>query len=411
MKNQQYFLRLENATKAWFKVITEDVKIFVPSHMPQRFHKLMTDQNEKLCGPTPESDKAMLQSKYNGYDVFYLNISGLDDWDNSKEIRFDLSDKPDIVAAFVCIPKQDPGFPDRSLDVDFVRMELQDYYNDANNWYIFVMDKRCEELKSSEKYYDYVVENYLLCIWDDKFGSKDEDFFKTCKDKYGISQSEIDTAKNIILSNKQLKKYTFAITPELIKKLHAQQVNNTEAPMALPLVLDKNGFRQDLYATKHFLINGQTGTGKTILLKSILTSIDHQPKDANCKIILIDTKNFEFNEYSSEYLMTPVITNAQTAVEYLNQMQAPDTNVAIIIDELADLIAVRPDVQDILMNLAKNPKIHIIASTNRIGKLTNEFTDFFHGRMVFSGDKIGEYQYFSKAPYNFEQFYTKRSVL
>lgn len=87
MKNQQYFLRLENATKAWFKVITEDVKIFVPSHMPQRFHKLMTDQNEKLCGPTPESDKAMLQSKYNGYDVFYLNISGLDDWDNSKEIR------------------------------------------------------------------------------------------------------------------------------------------------------------------------------------------------------------------------------------------------------------------------------------------------------------------------------------
>ena len=165
-------------------------------------------------------------------------------------------------------------------------------------------------------------------------------------------------------------------------------------------------FKQDLYAIKHLLIVGRTGTGKTTLLKSILTSINRQPKNANCKIVLIDTKDFDFNGYSSEYLMTPVITNAEKAVEYLNQIQSDDEDIAIIIDELADLIAVQSDIQDVLVKLAENPKIHIIVATRKIDLLSVDFMEVFHNRVAFNNNKIGECLYFSNETSDQIQFQT-----
>ena len=185
-----------------------------------------------------------------------------------------------------------------------------------------------------------------------------------------------------------------------------ESLNKPETSMGLPITLGKNGFKQDLYAIKHLLIVGRTGTGKTTLLKSILTSINRQPKNANCKIVLIDTKDFDFNGYSSEYLMTPVITNAEKAVEYLNQIQSDDEDIAIIIDELADLIAVQSDIQDVLVKLAENPKIHIIVATRKIDLLSVDFMEVFHNRVAFNNNKIGECLYFSNETSDQIQFQT-----
>ena len=185
-----------------------------------------------------------------------------------------------------------------------------------------------------------------------------------------------------------------------------ESLNKPKTSMALPITLDKNGFKQDLYTIKHLLITGRTGTGKTTLLKSILTSINQQPKNANCKIILIDTKNFDFNGYSSTYLITPVITDAVKAVEYLNKFQSSDEDVTIVIDELADLIAVEPDIQNILVNLAVNPKIHLIIATRKIDLLSVDFMEIFQNRVAFNIDKVGECLYFSNETNNPIRFTT-----
>ena len=105
--------------------------------------------------------------------------------------------------------------------------------------------------------------------------------------------------------------------------------------------------------------------------------------------------NFDFNGYSSEYLITPVITNAEKAVEYLNQIQSDDEDIAIIIDELADLIAVQSDIQDVLVKSAENPKIHIIVATRKIDLLSVDFMEIFDNRVAFIKEKVGECLYFS----------------
>ena len=398
MKKNSYFLRLENATRSFFDDIRDNVKVFVPSQMPKKFRKIHTE-TESFSGTTPENDRKTLKNKYINCDIFYLNL--VDEYGDTTE--FDMTtDYVDNIIALVCIPKKNPEYIANPQGyIEFIRVVLENYYNDVNNWDILVMNKDCEKLKKNEaeKYYEYVVEDYTLFMDNGKFSQKDKDFFEKCKTKYGIPQSEIGLAKKIIQSNKQSKKYKYSITPELVKKLR-------QTPMALPITLGKNGFKQDLYAIKHLLITGRTGTGKTTLLKSILTSINHQPKNANCKIVLIDTKDFDFNGYSSEYLMTPVITNAEKAVEYLNQIQSDDEDIAIIIDELADLIAVQSDIQDVLVKLAENPKIHIIVATRKIDLLSVDFMEVFHNRVAFNNNKIGECLYFSNETSDQIQFQT-----
>ena len=393
MKKNSYFLRLENATRSFFDDIRDNVKVFVPSQMPKKFRKIHTE-TESFSGTTPENDRKTLKNKYINCDIFYLNL--VDEYGDTTE--FDMTtDYVDNIIALVCIPKKNPEYIANPQGyIEFIRVVLENYYNDVNNWDILVMNKDCEKLKKNEaeKYYEYVVEDYTLFMDNGKFSQKDKDFFEKCKTKYGIPQTEIGLAKKIIQSNKQSKKYKYSITPELVKKLRQQQIN-IKTLMALPITLGKNGFKQDLYTIKHLLITGRTGTGKTTLLKSILTSINHQPKTANCKIVLIDTKDFDFNGYSSEYLMTPVITNTEKAVEYLNQIQSNNEDIAIIIDELADLIAVQSNIQDVLINLMKNPKIHMIVATRKIDLLSVDFMEVFHNRVAFNNDKIGECLYFS----------------
>lgn len=405
MKEQQYFLRLENTTKSCFKTIKDEVNVIVPLQMSKRFHKIHTD-TEDFCGTTPKDDLNALKTKYKNCDVFYLNIVEIFDG-----VVFDLSNEPDIVAAFVCIPKNGKYYKEKPEEyIDFVRIVLADYYNDENIWTILVMNKDCEKLENdkSQKYYDYVVEDYTLYINNDRFNQEHRKFFEKCKAKYGIPQTEIDLAKKIMKSHyhNNLTRYKYSITPYLVRKL-----NSLKTPMNLPIKPDKNGFKQDLYAIKHIYITGRTGTGKTTLLKSFLTSIEHQPKTANCKIVLVDTKDFDFKGYSSEYLKTPVITDAKEAVEYLSSIQPENEHIAIIIDELTDLIAFDNEIQDILINLMKNPEIHIIASANKIDRLTNGLTGMFGGHVVFIGDKVGEYQYISHNPFNFEQSNKVRSIL
>lgn len=379
MKKHSYFLQIEQFTKAVFEtdIIDSDIKVIVPSDIPEKFMVLNTEKN-RFKKTSPETDIKKLEKTYGDFDFFYLCIS--EEMNIYTEFVLCSSDDEyvDDVIAFVGIQKNDDLYTKSKQDyLDRIRVALENYYNQINEWDILVMDEQCDE--HPEEYYSYVVDDFLLRYDDEKFDPESEEWFKNCGTKYGITQQEIDRVKNIIKSYKWADKSIYKIK------------NST----SLPITLGKNGFKQDLYAIKHLLITGRTGTGKTTLLKSILTSINRQAKNANCKIILIDTKNFDFNGYSSTYLITPVITDAVKAVEYLSRFQVSDEDVAIVIDELADLIAVKPDIQNILVNLAENPKIHIIAATRKIDLLSVDFMEIFQNRVAFNIDKVGECLYFS----------------
>ncbi|MEN7973039.1 MAG: DNA translocase FtsK [Verrucomicrobiota bacterium] len=89
-----------------------------------------------------------------------------------------------------------------------------------------------------------------------------------------------------------------------------------QGKQALPLVLGKdvNGESMiyDLAKMPHLLVAGATGSGKSVCMNSILTGLlmKHSPDDL--RMILVDPKTVEFHAYNNlPHLVVPVITNAK----------------------------------------------------------------------------------------------------
>jgi S-DNA-T family DNA segregation ATPase FtsK/SpoIIIE len=151
----------------------------------------------------------------------------------------------------------------------------------------------------------------------------------------------------------------------------------------------------------HMLIAGATGTGKTICLNSIITSLLYRQAPNFLKLILIDPKRVEFPIYNGlPHLLTPVIVDAEKTVnalrwsvsemerrfEILSSVQARDIisynkkyvdgelseplpYIVIIVDELADLMASHGrEVEATVVRLAQMSRavgIHLVLATQR----------------------------------------------
>ena len=151
----------------------------------------------------------------------------------------------------------------------------------------------------------------------------------------------------------------------------------------------------------HLLIAGATGTGKTICLNSIITSLLYRQAPNFLKLILIDPKRVEFPIYNGlPHLLTPVIVNAEKTVnalrwavgemerrfEVLSAKQARDIilynqkfvdgeveeplpYIVIVVDELADLMASHGrEVEASIVRLAQMSRavgIHLVLATQR----------------------------------------------
>jgi S-DNA-T family DNA segregation ATPase FtsK/SpoIIIE len=157
----------------------------------------------------------------------------------------------------------------------------------------------------------------------------------------------------------------------------------------------------DLEKMPHLLIAGATGTGKTICLNSIITSLLYRQAPNFLKLILIDPKRVEFPVYNGlPHLLTPVIVDAAKTVnalrwavsemerrfEILSAVQARDivsynkkfidgeleeplSYIVIIVDELADFMASHSrEVEATIVRLAQMSRavgIHLILATQR----------------------------------------------
>jgi S-DNA-T family DNA segregation ATPase FtsK/SpoIIIE len=153
----------------------------------------------------------------------------------------------------------------------------------------------------------------------------------------------------------------------------------------------------DLNKMPHLLIAGQTGSGKSVMVNTLLTSLLYRNAPSNMRLILIDPKKVEMAPYDDiPHLLTPVITEPEKAISALkwaaNEMERRYTVLAeekmrdigtynarkgadempyivIVIDELADLMmAAARDVESLIVRIAQKARavgIHLVLATQR----------------------------------------------
>ena len=150
----------------------------------------------------------------------------------------------------------------------------------------------------------------------------------------------------------------------------------------------------------HLLVAGATGSGKSVCINTLITSILFKATPDEVKFILIDPKTVELSNYNGiPHLMIPVVTDMKKAASALNwavqemekryaKMAASGVrnmagyneiaktegwdllpSIVIIIDELADLMMVAPkDVEDAICRIAQKARaagIHLVLATQR----------------------------------------------
>lgn len=153
----------------------------------------------------------------------------------------------------------------------------------------------------------------------------------------------------------------------------------------------------DLAKMPHLLVAGQTGSGKSVMINDILTSLLYRNGPSDLKLILVDPKQVELTPYNDiPHLLTPVINDPEKCISALkwavaemerrlktmasvNRRNIEEYNnlkseegmpyIVIVIDELADLMMMAArDVEALIVRLAQKARaagIHLVLATQR----------------------------------------------
>lgn len=153
----------------------------------------------------------------------------------------------------------------------------------------------------------------------------------------------------------------------------------------------------DLASMPHLLVAGQTGSGKSVMINDIITSLLYRNSPSDLKLILIDPKQVELTPYNNiPHLLTPVINEPEKCISALKwavaemerrlrtMSEVSKRNIAeynnlkkeegmpyivIVIDELADLMMMAArDVEALVVRLAQKARaagIHLVLATQR----------------------------------------------
>jgi S-DNA-T family DNA segregation ATPase FtsK/SpoIIIE len=187
--------------------------------------------------------------------------------------------------------------------------------------------------------------------------------------------------------------------------------STSKLTLALGKTIHGEPYMTDLATMPHLLIAGSTGTGKSVGLNAMLTSILYRATPDDVRMILIDPKRLELGMYEEiPHLLTPVVVdpkkasnalrwavremeeryktlaaegvrnieqynrNIRMALEEMgnaNQSEAPKPLpfIVVVIDELADLMMVATtEVEESIARLAQMARavgIHLILATQR----------------------------------------------
>lgn len=181
--------------------------------------------------------------------------------------------------------------------------------------------------------------------------------------------------------------------------LNSSQWSGSSEPLGFAIGKDIAGDAVvgELNKMPHLLIAGQTGSGKSVMINTLLTSLLYRNSPSDMRLILVDPKQVEMAPYEDiPHLLTPIITEPEKCISALkwavNEMERRysllaeqklrdiktfnDKNqeeampyIVIVIDELADLMMVAArDVEALIVRLAQKARavgIHLVLATQR----------------------------------------------
>jgi len=210
--------------------------------------------------------------------------------------------------------------------------------------------------------------------------------------------------------------------------------SRTKLAIALGKSVHGEPYITDLSVMPHLLIAGATGSGKSVALNTILTSILYKASPEEVKLILIDPKRLEFSIYDGiPHLLCPVVKNPRKAeavlLDVIKKMEAryhklgllrvrnieqynkqvhlllkekkgqiveegmedlkPLPYILVIIDELAELMMIGAQEVEYciarLAQLARAVGIHLVMATQRpsIDVITGTIKNNFACRIAF----------------------------
>lgn len=204
----------------------------------------------------------------------------------------------------------------------------------------------------------------------------------------------------------------------LYSVLDSKQWKAAREPLSFAIGKDISGQAVvgELNKMPHLLIAGQTGSGKSVMVNTLLTSLLYRNSPSDMKLILVDPKQVEMAPYEDiPHLLTPVITEPEKTIsalkwavnemerrykllageklrnikDYNKKIQARGTKIAIededgnvqqheegampyiviVIDEMADLMMVaKRDVEALIVRIAQKARavgIHLVLATQR----------------------------------------------
>lgn len=192
------------------------------------------------------------------------------------------------------------------------------------------------------------------------------------------------------------------------RELWEQSSTKPENLLEIPLGKAVNGTARsfDLAKMPHLLVAGSTGSGKSVAVNGIISSILMKARPDQVKFLMVDPKMVELSVYNDiPHLLIPVVTNPRKASKALQKVvdemenryelfsrfgvrniagynakveafnatsqekQVPLPLIVVIVDELADLMMVASkEVEDAIIRLGQKARaagIHMILATQR----------------------------------------------
>ena len=192
-------------------------------------------------------------------------------------------------------------------------------------------------------------------------------------------------------------------TVHLREVIESDDFQDSKSKLSVALGKDVAGSMAiaDIAKMPHALIAGATGSGKSVCINTIITSIIYKAKPSEVKFVMVDPKVVELSVYNGiPHLLIPVVTDPKKAAGALawavqemdnrynlfaqkgvrdlkgyNALAEKEENIGklpqiiIIIDELADLMMVAAkEVEDSICRLAQKARaagMHLIIATQR----------------------------------------------
>ena len=192
-------------------------------------------------------------------------------------------------------------------------------------------------------------------------------------------------------------------TVHLREVLESKEFQENKSKLTVALGKDVAGNTQlaDIAKMPHMLIAGSTGSGKSVCINTIITSIIYNAKPSEVKLVMVDPKVVELSVYNGiPHLLIPVVTDPKKAAGALawavqemddryNKFASKGVRdlkgynkaiekeggigklpqIVIIVDELADLMMVAAkDVEEAICRLAQKARaagMHLVIATQR----------------------------------------------